>query len=148
MNISKKMLLIAACFTINALDAKGGKKAQKPAATQPKAPAQQQPAQQQPAPGKQPAAQQPAMQKVNYKAIKDEILRAPQRSVITANNKLSEEFAYEKIISKFDNQHPNYEQTVKFFLQMARDKHLPLSNDDNENLKKFAAINQQINGMI
>ncbi len=130
MNISKNMLLIAALFTMNALDAKGGKKT---------------PAQQQPVPGKQPGAQQPAAKKVTYKSIKDEILQATN---VISNGKFTQNFLDEKIMNNLA-QLGNYPDDLPgFFLLMARDKHLPLSNNDADNLKKLSSINQQIKEIL
>ncbi len=132
MNFFKHTLLIAALFGINAINTRGP-------ITGPTAPqaGAQQPAIQ------APAAQQQTSGAVNYMALRNEIMNMGAAKVIDNSTNLLQDSFLNTIRSRVVD-----EIEFELFLQIARDKYLPLTGDDITDLQRLQAINNQIDQKV
>lgn len=132
MKYLNKVLCIVAFFSVGLISARpmGGAAA----------PAQPTPARvTPPTPAGRPAITpgKPAAQAANYKATKAQILGMGEKNVIQ-NNLLRPDF-----IKKMKDIATDKIE-LELFLKIARDKYLPLTGNDNTDLARLQAINQQI----
>ena len=130
MNFFKHTLLIATLFGINAMDARTGA-----GATQ----STLQPAIQAPASQKQ----QPTSGAVNYMALRNEIMNMGAAKVIDNSTNLLQDSFLNTIRGRVVD-----EVEFELFLQIARDKYLPLIGNDTTDLQRLQAINKQIQDVV
>lgn len=129
MNFFKNTLLIATLFAINAMDARDrGAVAQQPQTPQTPASAPQK----QSAPGA-----------VNYSALRKEIMNMGAAAVIDTSNNLLKDSFLKTIRSRVADK-----REFELFLQIARDKYLPLIGNDTTDLQRLQAINKQIQNVV